>query len=206
MYFTYDKNENINNRIRAINSKLSHVKWASSSLNEDDFTSSIYSDVVDNGANSDSVFRILHVVTSLVEQRLFDVLVPTLKLTVDSIIKNNWSVDVYLVLGYEFEASTRQTMIKTIKNCLPDGVGLEIWEKATPMATASTGKLETIQTALARQHRFVVKDKIDYYDFFSCWEDDMRITAEHIKAYLSMSRELDRLKKAAVSSSYPEKK
>ena len=53
----------------------------------------------------------------------------------------------YLVLGYEF---SNRDLIKTIKDCLPDGVGLEIWEKATPLATASTKRLEIIQTALAR--------------------------------------------------------
>merc|ERR1719491_2330581 len=39
------------------------------------------------------------------------------------------------------------------------------------------------------------------YDFFSAFEDDMRITADHVMNFLEMSTEIDRMRRAAESSS-----
>jgi len=53
--------------------------------------------------------------------------------------------------------------------------------------------------ALARQHRFVLRDKLEEYDLFSVWEDDMRITATHMENFLTMKEELEILKMQTAS-------
>lgn len=58
-------------------------------------------------------------------------------------------------------------------------------------------EIETRDSGLARQHRFVIKDNLMHYDVFSVFEDDMRITGGHIHHYLTFSRELERLAEEA---------
>jgi len=116
--------------------------------------------------------------------------------------EKNWSVDVYLILGYKGLTPERR---KRIVDALPEGVGIEFWEDATPIGDGdgeNKGHAFELAYALSRQHRFVVKDKLNSYDFFSCWEDDMRITNEHIKTFLKISAEIDRLKGEAISRKY----
>jgi len=55
-------------------------------------------------------------------------------------------------------------------------VGLEIWDNAIPYfdtlhqeRNRPKNKIRQFRHSLARQHRYVIKDKLDNYDFFSCW-------------------------------------
>ena len=57
--------------------------------------------------------------------------------------------------------------------------------------------MESNTRALARQHRYVIKDQMHNYDAFLIFEDDMRITKDHVEHFISMSVELNRLRNMA---------
>ena len=68
-------------------------------------------------------------------------MIPAIKSAVNSIKKQpNWSVDVYLILGFNMSPARRSLVEKV----LPAGVGLEVWNDATPYGydeiTANTKK------------------------------------------------------------------
>ena len=154
--------------------------------------------------------KVLLVVTSLVQydkgtrgtqhgyDRLQNVVLPQLTDSVSSMVNKGWKVDVYFVLGYESLADDRRQMIK---DALPKGIGLEYWEDAIPYHYANTYNkrpkddqmLKIADHALSRQHRFVLRDKLPYYDFFACFEDDIRITAEHVINFLQLSSHIKQL-------------
>jgi len=151
--------------------------------------------------------KILHIVTSLSEydngirntvqgyDRLANKVLPVIQNSVKSFTSvSGWEVDLYLILGYKLHPSRRQMIVDS----LPDGVGLEVWDEAMPYGYPAAKKEQKIKIAthaLARQHRFVIKDKLDSYDFFSAWEDDMMISSDHIQNFLKMKEQLDDLKK-----------
>mmetsp|Transcript_20472 Transcript_20472/g.31305 ORF Transcript_20472/g.31305 Transcript_20472/m.31305 type:complete len:506 (+) Transcript_20472:152-1669(+) len=164
-----------------------------------------------------SSFRILHIVTALSEKndgsghtiagedRLSELIVPVLQHCVESMLtKPGWEVDVYLVLGWSLKPERR----KIIEDALPQRVGLEIWDDATPISyDVNDGRrddqLSEILRALARQHRFVIKDKLDEYDFFSVWEDDMLVSSDHISNFLELTEMFKKLAKEAPKTSDP---
>lgn len=149
--------------------------------------------------------RILYIVTALAEynngqrqtvkgqDRLGEVLIPVLVDSVESLVSYDYHVDVFLILGYTLRPERRQD----IEARLPAGVGLEVWDDATPLGYPDDAKskqtMELNTRALSRQHRFVVKDKLLQYDLFQAWEDDIRITGAHVQHFLRMSIELQRL-------------
>lgn len=126
-------------------------------------------------------FRILHIVTSMrlvdngsrgtVEgsDRLMNVVIPCIRSFLYSIQRQEptWEVDLYLILG---DKALGQDRLGSIQNMLPPGVGLQIWEDAIPYGyDYEHPNIRSATHALARQHRFVIKDKLDQYDFFSAW-------------------------------------
>jgi len=167
--------------------------------------------------SSHEQLKVLLVVTSLVQydkgtrgtqhgyDRLQHVVLPQLTDSVSSMVNKGWKVDVYFVLGYESLENDRRQMIK---DALPNGVGLEYWEDAIPYHYANTYNkrpkndqtLNIADHALSRQHRFVLRDKLPYYDFFACFEDDIRITAEHVINFLQLSSDIKQLHDKAMSS------
>jgi len=95
-----------------------------------------------------------------------------------------------------------------VLDALPPNVGLEVWNDAVPLGYDRDDftAIQEITRSLARQHRYVMKDKLDQYDFFSVWEDDMYITANHIQYFLDFSKEIDELKiEAELKKSKPTK-
>lgn len=163
--------------------------------------------------------RVLIITTSLVEydkgtrgtthgfDRLQHVLLPPLIDSVKSMTSHGWHVDVYLILGYKNLAPHRKQLII---DALPPGVGLEVWEDAIPLyyknnfnkkRPRSDQAISNGDHALSRQHRFVLRDKLPYYDFFVAFEDDMRITADHVLEFLELSNDIYQLYKEAMSSS-----
>ena len=150
--------------------------------------------------------RILYIVTTLAEyntgsratqkgqDRLGEVLLPILVDSVENILENPlYQVDVYLIMAYELKPEREQF----IRDSLPGGVGLEVWDDACPLGydkKLAKDRLVDNTRTLARQHRYVMKDKFFDYDLFMAWEDDMRVTADHIKHFLEMTDELDRLR------------
>jgi len=167
--------------------------------------------------SSHEQLKVLLVVTSLVQydkgtrgtqhgyDRLQHVVLPQLTDSVSSMVNKGWKVDVFFVLGYETLPNDRRQMIK---DALPNGVGLEYWEDAIPYHYANTYNkrpkddqmLKIADHALSRQHRFVLRDKLPYYDFFACFEDDIRITAEHVINFLQLSSHIKQLHDKAMSN------
>lgn len=157
-----------------------------------------------------SQMKVLHIITShkymnflnegdiKFQSRLHELLLPVLQESVTSMMnsKNNWKVDVYLILGYDLRVLDKQLIFDS----LPDGVGLEIWESAIPVDYAyedDATKIKRYNMLLARQHRYVLADKLEQYDFFSVWEEDMLVKSHHIEHFLKVSKEIDRLKEEA---------
>lgn len=150
--------------------------------------------------------RVLHIVTALRdinngqrgtehgEDRLVKVFIPVLKNSVESMIAPpyNYQVDVYLILGWTLTDERR----KLIEDALPEGVGLQVWNDAIPLAydkPSTDVKLKPVTRGLARQHRYVIKDKLEFYDVFSVFEDDMRVSGAHMAHFLKLSAELEKL-------------
>jgi len=172
----------------------------------------------DTFTDNDAPFRVLVIVTTLAEydkgtrgttqgaDRLKDLVLPILVDGVHSMVNRGWDVDVYLICGFESLQDSRRQMIQ---DALPLGVGLEVWTDAIPFyyvkkhnqeLKQSDQSIELAPHGLSRQHRFVVRDKLMEYDFFSAFEDDMRIMADHVVNFLEMSVEIDRMRRAAEHS------
>jgi hypothetical protein len=153
--------------------------------------------------------KILYIVTSLSEynngrrstiagqDRLGEIVLPILVDSVESMVDDpqfSYQVDVYLILAY----SLRPERERLIRDHLPPRVGLQIWDDACPLgydAAKSADRISNNTRALARQHRYVIKDKLPYYDLFVAFEDDMRITGTHVQHFLALSNALDILRR-----------
>jgi hypothetical protein len=156
--------------------------------------------------NADAT-KVLYIVTSPSEyndgsrdtvegqDRFLDQLLPVMIDSVESMVGNptsNLEVDVFLVCEYILKPE-REEMIR---NRLPFGVGFQFWDDATPLAYAgknTSGSIIKDKRALARQHRFVVRDKLEFYDMFIAFDDDMLVRGQHVKHYLQLSAEIERL-------------
>ncbi len=197
---------------------IEHVLSLASRSIEDVFTEGGHDDE-EEAADDLSPLRVLFIVTTLTEydkgtrgttvgaDRLKDLVLPILVDGVTSMVQRGWHVDVYLICGFETLAEARRQMILDV---LPHGVGLEVWTDAIPFYYAKKfnqqlkrpdQSIELASHGLSRQHRFVVRDKIMDYDFFMAFEDDMRITADHVLNFLEMSAEIDRARRDAEQSS-----
>jgi hypothetical protein len=168
---------------------------------QDEFTN-------DDMKRNKSQTRILYIVTSLSEynngrrstiagqDRLGEIVLPILIDSIQTIVSiPHYQVDVYLILAYTLQPHREQM----IRSRLPPNVGLQIWDDACPLGYDTAAKKVTNvinnTRTLARQHRYVIKDKLPYYDVFVAFEDDMRITGTHIQHFLTMSTEIDNLRK-----------
>lgn len=153
--------------------------------------------------------KILYTMTTLAEydgggrsttkghDRMQNLLIPVLKEGVESLLQAGHSVDVVLVCYY------KMTRPELIRQALPSNVGLNIWDEAAPYSYKvdkmddPKRKLLHNTLALARQHRFVVKDHLMEYDFFLNFEDDMVIHADHVQNHMDVTQELFRLRESA---------
>jgi hypothetical protein len=153
--------------------------------------------------------RILYIVTSLAEynsgtratvansDRLQETTIPVVTEGIRSMVKGGYDVDLFLVCHYTLRPE-REALVRA---ALPPNVGLEVWNEATPLGYITDKepftKLVNRTEHLARQHRFVIKDKVPYYDIFVNFEDDMLITAEHVRHFEAMTEEIARLRDEA---------
>jgi len=164
-------------------------------------------------ASLDGPLRILYIVTTSMEyntgrkarilgtDRLMKIVVPVIQDSVESMIDKGYDVDVFLLTAYNLTEEREQTIL----SLLPDGTGLEVWSDAIPydydllgrVGSKFSDRLYPVGRTLARQHRFVVRDKLFHYDLFLAFEDDMRITGDHIEHHLWLNSELDRLRQEA---------
>ncbi|GAX28038.1 hypothetical protein FisN_2Hh144 [Fistulifera solaris] len=166
-----------------------------------------------SSASSEKTTKVLYIVTSLAEfntgqrktvknqDRLKEVLLPVLADSIQSIVKDpQLQVDVFLITAFSLQPE-REALIR---RHLPPNVGLQVWDDACPLgydpplreATAQA-RLSENTRALARQHRYVIRDKMEHYDLFVAVEDDMRITGEHIQHFVETSQAIDVLREAA---------
>jgi hypothetical protein len=152
--------------------------------------------------------RILYIVTSIHEydtggrstiqgsDRFAKTIVPLLSDAVHSMIASGYAVDVYLITQYTLSAARTAQLLQA----LPSQVGLQLWEDATPLGYALEDSADRIQLhtrGLSRQHRYVLKDKLPYYDLFLCFEDDMLLHGAHVDHYRDMTNELFQLRQSA---------
>ena len=160
-------------------------------------------------ANKKEPIRILYIITTLAEynsgtrntvrgsDRLQETLIPVVTDGVRSMLDAGYEVDVFLVCHF----LVRPERLALIRNALPNHVGLDYWDDSTPLgydtAKEPFKKLENRTLHLARQHRFVIKDKMAEYDMFVCFEDDMLIKGHHVDHYRAVDRELRRLRELA---------
>ena len=154
--------------------------------------------------------KVLYIVTTLAEyntglrattrgqDRLGELVIPIMVDSVKSIRSMpNLQVDVVLIAAYEMKPEREQF----IRQSLPEGVGFQVWDDACPLGYDSkfkqTEKVTENTRSLARQHRYVIKDKFSYYDLFLAFEDDIRITGHHLDHFMKMSAELEKLRRQA---------
>ncbi|CAJ1949452.1 unnamed protein product [Cylindrotheca closterium] len=154
--------------------------------------------------------RVLYIITTLSEfnnglrrtikgqDRLVEILIPVMVNGVESMIVPpfHYQVDVFLICAYELQPEREQL----IRDSLPPNVGFQVWDDAVPLGYDNRNSKEKLipnTRALARQHRYVIKDKFFHYDMFLAFEDDMVIKADHIDHFMAMSAELDRLRESA---------
>jgi hypothetical protein len=151
--------------------------------------------------------KVLYIVTTLNEydngarntvkgnDRLQETLIPVVRENVESMLSFGYQVDVVLICHYEM---TREQLVRA---SLPPSVGLQVWDTATPLGYKLEDKknnfTQDITRALARQHRFVIKDKFQHYDFFVNFEDDMVIKGDTVHQYIDVTQELYRLRAMA---------
>eukprot|EP00527_Entomoneis_sp_CCMP2396_P000431 CAMPEP_0198145156 /NCGR_PEP_ID=MMETSP1443-20131203/21382_1 /TAXON_ID=186043 /ORGANISM="Entomoneis sp., Strain CCMP2396" /LENGTH=590 /DNA_ID=CAMNT_0043808711 /DNA_START=237 /DNA_END=2009 /DNA_ORIENTATION=+ len=156
--------------------------------------------------------RVLYIVTTLAEyntgsrktvkgsDRLQETLIPVMSESVQTMLNAGYHVDVFLVCHYIL----RPERYQLVRDALPESVGLDFWNSATPLGY-DTGKnpftkLQNRTLHLARQHRFVIKDKLTKYDLFACFEDDMVIHGKQIEHFIAVTKELFRLRETAPDS------
>jgi hypothetical protein len=155
--------------------------------------------------------RILYIITTLAEyntgtrntvrgsDRLQETLIPVVAEGVDSMLAAGFEVDVYLVCHFALQPG-RYDLVRA---ALPESVGVSVWNDATPLGYDTSkndltkASLENRTLHLARQHRFVIKDKLLEYDMFVNFEDDMVIKGEHVQHYMDVTQELRRLEELA---------
>ena len=112
-----------------------------------------------------------------------------------------YQVDVYFITHWNM----RHERLELIRQSLPQTVGLEVWDDATPLGYKlenNNNHTEPITRGLARQHRYVIKDKLLDYDVFVNFEDDMLVKGDHVQHYLQMSRRLADLRAKAPNTRF----
>lgn len=133
--------------------------------------------------------------TQLGSDRFALTLLPTLSESLGSLAQD---FDVTLLVLSHFEiAESREDQLRHELSSIPL-VDIEVWNEATPMGYPSEMRNETvvilqpIPRALARQHRYVIKDRLLDFDVFVNFEDDMIVRSSHVHQYLDISEKLDR--------------
>jgi hypothetical protein len=193
-----------------------------------------------NNNNSDDTKnirrRVLYTVTSIAEfdngrrstvegyDRFTHTLLPVLRESALSIQQAGYVVDVYLITHYTMNATRHAQLEHALPASMFHG-RINVWDDATPMGYVSAEELGDtadpnilvqskhimpITRGLARQHRYVLKDKLllddddGYYDVFVSFEDDMMIHGAHVQNYVQMTNELYRLRRLAPEhATYP---
>ena len=158
--------------------------------------------------NNVNDMKVLYIVTSSKEfntgdkatqkgqDRFMEIVIPAIMESVTSMTRTFAQVDVYLILGYTLSKSRHEYL----QNLLPYNVGLQIWNDAIPYGydymthTQQYPYLTVRDKLLARQHRYVIKDKLPYYNMFVVFEDDMLLKNHHVLYHLEFLNEIQKYK------------
>lgn len=165
------------------------------------------SDITNKATSSLTGQRILYIVTTLSEydnghrdtvrgfDRLQETLIPVVRESIESMTVAGFDVDLVIISHYNM---TRRYLVR---QAIPGAVGLEVWDDASPLGykleDTKHNYTQTITRALARQHRYIIKDKLSYYDFYVNFEDDMLITGDAILNFMEVSEDLQKLRSSA---------
>jgi len=137
---------------------------------------------------------------------LKNLLVPVVKRGVQSMLLKGYHVDVCIVSYYKM---TRQDMVRSsLREVVPENnpqtqMEVTFWDNAAPISydpmkrDKPDAALWENTLGLARQHRFVVKDKLLEYDLFLNFEDDMILSGDLVENYLNMTQTLYKLRETA---------
>lgn len=154
-----------------------------------------------------SKLRILYIITSLTEvdngrrattkgyDRFSNTLIPVVRESTHSMVAAGFEVDVYLIAHYSATYRYRQ-----LRDAIPSSSGLQVWDDATPAGydpDYSKDRIQLVTRALARQHRYVIKDKLAHYDLFCNFEDDMIIKGSQVQYFHDLTEQLAQLKQSA---------
>jgi hypothetical protein len=116
--------------------------------------------------------------------------VPLLVANVQSLtIIKDWDVHVVLITAYPISPSQRSFLSERI----PPHVRWTVWDGACPLGYSHDDDRTLRENchALARQHRYVIKDQLLQHDVFIALDDTVRVTARHVQQYLRLSHELE---------------
>jgi hypothetical protein len=197
---------------------LNYRTYTSSSMDPASVKRSLAAIPMTSKGNGPGSLRILYIITSLSEintgeksteagsDRLQETLIPVMREGVLSMMESGYTVDVFLISHWKLLPERRSL----IRKALPSSLKFDYWDDASPLGyilEVRRGRkrempdrhLKDNTRALARQHRFVIKDKLLEYDFFVAFEDDMLVKGELVSQNLKISRELARLEKLAPS-------
>ena len=98
-------------------------------------------------------------------------------------IAMGYHVDVFLISHWK----VLPERLQLIRDALHPSVGLQVWDDAMPIGYEiddTSNRTKELSKHLARQHRFVIKDKLLEYDFFIAMEDDMLIHGDHVQHFV----------------------
>jgi hypothetical protein len=165
-----------------------------------------------------SSLRLLYIVTSLAEydsgrratlrgyDRFANILMPVLQEGITSLLQYGYRVDFYLITHYGLSQERQnqlQALIQTVSAAHGYQVNLQVWSDATPLGYSleqSVTRIMNVTRGLARQHRYVIKDKLLDYDLFVSFEDDMLIRGPHVAGFYNVTQELYKLRKSATNT------
>jgi hypothetical protein len=131
--------------------------------------------------------------------RFAHTILPVAQESVLSMLQGGYHVDLYFITHYSMSSERRVQLSKA----MPDGVGIQVWDDATPLGYdefLDRKQVVPVMRALARQHRFVIKDKFSHYDMFVNFEDDMVIHGAHLKHFVNVTQTLFQLRRQAVDA------
>lgn len=139
--------------------------------------------------------------------RFTNTLIPVLGESATSMYQSGFDVDVFLICHYPVSTERYRQVLAALPshesgNANTVEVGLTVWDEATPIGYAvehSTRSIMNVTRGLARQHRYVIKDKLLHYDMFVAYEDDMVVHGAQVQQYRNVSDALYRLRQAAPS-------
>lgn len=122
-------------------------------------------------------------------------ILPIMVESIQSMQQAGYQVDAYLITHYAITEQRRHQMDAAL-SC-----AYQVWDEATPLGYKSEDKeprtIQNVTRGLARQHRYVIKDKFLNYDFFVSFEDDMLIKGPQLQHFQNVTQELYRLRQQA---------